>query len=258
MASKNPEVARIRALKSAVSRRGSSLNASIDAKNVRLQLDESFERENGYSYDYVIVFKVHEESAELTQDQKDFSMRKILQQLAGGGIETKMFYSVERDLVFCKLRATLARIGKEADRIDYKVEFDPMEIQKIAEAGYEEQGIGRILIQDDKHVSKRGAFDNIFAKVYLLSAMDDRAIFLVLPLKLTRFVFCASSTTQKSDCRLRIGSMATRKSPSGASTGMTRRMLLMSCCVCFTPSVTDVFLFVLLCVCLCAIESSCC
>uniref|UniRef100_K3W8D0 Anoctamin transmembrane domain-containing protein n=1 Tax=Globisporangium ultimum (strain ATCC 200006 / CBS 805.95 / DAOM BR144) TaxID=431595 RepID=K3W8D0_GLOUD len=164
MASKNPEVARIRALKSAVSRRGSSLNASIDAKNVRLQLDESFERENGYSYDYVIVFKVHEESAELTQDQKDFSMRKILQQLAGGGIETKMFYSVERDLVFCKLRATLARIGKEADRIDYKVEFDPMEIQKIAEAGYEEQGIGRILIQDDKHVSKRGAFDNIFAK----------------------------------------------------------------------------------------------
>lgn len=164
MASQNPGM-RLKELKTAVSRRGSSLNASLDAKDVRVQLDEAFEKEYGYSYDYAIVFKVHDEGVDLKPVQKDNSMRKILQQLAGGGIETKMFYSVNRELVFCKLRASLERIGKEADRIDYKVEFNPAEIQKIAEIGYEDKGIMPISIADEKNISHRGPYDNLFAKV---------------------------------------------------------------------------------------------
>ncbi|TMW59472.1 hypothetical protein Poli38472_004541 [Pythium oligandrum] len=155
---------RLKALKTAVSRRGSSLNASLEAKDVRLQLDEAFERDNGYSYDYVLVFKVHDENAELTPEQKENSMRTILQRLARGGIETKMFYSADRELVFCKLRASVERIGKEADRIDYKVEFDPVEIRKIAEQGYPEQNIAPIRIQDDLQVSNRDPYQNLFAK----------------------------------------------------------------------------------------------
>lgn len=164
MALQNPGM-RLKALKTAVSRRGSSLNASLDAKDVRLQLDEAFVRENGYSYDYVVVFKVHDENANLSDVQKEFSMRKILQQLAGGGIETKMFYSVDRELVFCKLRASLERLGKEADRIDYKVEFDPVEIRAIAEVGYPDQGIAPIRIEDSKKISHRDPYQNLFAKV---------------------------------------------------------------------------------------------
>lgn len=164
MALQNPGM-RLKALKTAVSRRGSSLNASLDAKDVRLQLDEAFVRENGYSYDYVVVFKVHDENAELTENQKEFSMRKILQQLAGGGIETKMFYSVDRELVFCKLRASLERLGKEADRIDYKVEFDPVGIRAIAEVGYPDQGIAPIRIEDSQNISHRDPYQNLFAKV---------------------------------------------------------------------------------------------
>lgn len=131
---------------------------------MRLQLDEEFERENGYSFDYVLVFQVHDESAELTDEQKKFSMRTILQHLARGGIETKMFYSADRGHVFCKLRATLERLSKEADRIDYKVEFDAGELRKIAEAGYEEQNIKKIIIKDEHHVSHRDPYQNIFAK----------------------------------------------------------------------------------------------
>ena len=156
---------RLKALKTSVSRRGSSLNATAEARDVRLHLDESFERDNGYSYDYVLVFQVHDENDELTPKQKEFSMRAILQRLAKGGIETKMFYSVDRELVFCKLRASLERIAKEADRIDYKVEFDPIEIRQIAEKGYPEQNIAPIHIEDTIGVSKRDPFENIFAKV---------------------------------------------------------------------------------------------
>jgi anoctamin-10/anoctamin-7 len=156
---------RLKALKNSISRRGSSLNAGADAREVRIHLDESFEQDNGFSYDYVMVFKVHDENTELSQLQKEFSMRTILQRLAKGGVETKMFYSVDREHVFCKLRASLERIGKEADRIDYKVEFDPYEIRQIAEKGYPEQNVAPIFIEDTKKISKRDPYQNIFAKV---------------------------------------------------------------------------------------------
>ncbi|KAL4144975.1 hypothetical protein PRNP1_012649 [Phytophthora ramorum] len=155
---------KLQVLKMGVSRRGSSLNATLKAKDVRLQLDEEFERDNGYSFDYVLVFQVHDEAAELSEQQKKFSMRTILQHLARGGIETKMFYSSDRGHVFCKLRATLERLSKEADRIDYKVEFDPTELRKIAETGYEEENIKKINIKDEHQVSHRDPFENIFAK----------------------------------------------------------------------------------------------
>lgn len=156
---------RLKALQTAVSRRGSTLNATVAAKDVRIKMDEAFQSENGYSFDYVLVFKVHDENAELTQPQKDFSMRTILQRLARGGIETKMFYSVDRELVFCKLRASLERIGKEADRIDYKVEFDQTEVRKVAATGYPKYGIKEIKIEDSKKISHRDPFENVFAKV---------------------------------------------------------------------------------------------
>ncbi|RLN98032.1 hypothetical protein BBJ28_00011248 [Nothophytophthora sp. Chile5] len=155
---------KLKIMKTAISRRGSSLNATLEAKDVRLQLDEAFERDNGYSFDYVLVFQVHDEAAELSQEQKDMSMRTILQHLARGGIETKMFYSADRGHVFCKLRATLERLGKEADRIDYKVEFDPAEIRKIAEVGYHKENIKPIHIEDEHRVSHRDPFESIFAK----------------------------------------------------------------------------------------------
>eukprot|EP00644_Phytophthora_capsici_P014584 jgi/Phyca11/536486/estExt2_fgenesh1_pg.C_PHYCAscaffold_540035 len=155
---------KLQVLKMGISRRGSSLNATLKAKDIRVVVDEEFERDNGYSFDYVLVFQVHDEDAELTDQQKQFSMRNILQQLARGGIETKMFYSTDRAHVFCKLRAGVERLSKEADRIDYKVEFEPTELRKIAETGYEEQNIKKIVIKDEHHVSHRDPFQNIFAK----------------------------------------------------------------------------------------------
>lgn len=76
------------------------LNGSLDP----------FEQKYGYNYDYVFVFKVHDETHKLTEIQTTYSMRLILQRLAGAGLETRMFYSTTRDLVFCKVLCTLRYI----------------------------------------------------------------------------------------------------------------------------------------------------
>jgi len=135
--------------------------------DVKLEMQplDPFEIANGYNYDYVFVFKVHDENAELTQLQKEFSMRTILQRLAASGLETKMFYSSTRDFVFCKIRASLERLCKEADRIDLKLEFDPSELKKVAEKGYPERGIAPIHISEESKVTHRAPFESIFAKV---------------------------------------------------------------------------------------------
>ncbi|RHY94480.1 hypothetical protein DYB37_006836 [Aphanomyces astaci] len=144
-----------------------SLMGKSDIQDIKLQVNEPkdpFEVKHGYNYDYVFVFKVHDETEELTQIQKDLSMRTVLQRLANAGLETKMYYSTSRDLVFCKIRASLERLCKEADRIDLKLEFDSDELKRVAEAGYPDRGIAPIRIKDDPTLTHRKAFDNIFAK----------------------------------------------------------------------------------------------
>ena len=82
------------------------------------------------------------------------------------GLETKMFYSVKRDEVYCKVRASLDRLCKEADRIDYKLELDHEELRRVCEKGIPEHGIKPIVIEDVKGVSQRNPYQFIFAKVY--------------------------------------------------------------------------------------------
>ncbi|CAK4765676.1 unnamed protein product [Aphanomyces euteiches] len=146
---------------------GSITMGKTDIQAIKLQINEPkdpFEVKHGYNYDYVFVFKVHDETEELTQIQKDLSMRTILQRLANAGLETKMYYSTNREMVFCKIRASLERLCKEADRIDLKLEFDPDELKRVAEAGFPERNIAPIRIKDDFSVTKRKAFENIFGK----------------------------------------------------------------------------------------------
>ncbi|OQS03419.1 hypothetical protein THRCLA_04280 [Thraustotheca clavata] len=131
---------------------------------------EKFKERHGYNYDYVFVFKVHDENQKLSQAQTTFSMRLILQRLAGAGLETRLFYSTTRDLVFCKIRASLQRLCKEADRIDLKLEFDPKELKQIAQAGYPERNIAPIIISEESSQTKRSPYQNIFGKY----DMDER------------------------------------------------------------------------------------
>jgi hypothetical protein len=126
---------------------------------------DPFEAKNGYNYDYVFVFKVHDETVELTSYQKEFSTRNMLQRLGRAGLQTKMFYSTNHDMVLCKIRASLERLCKEANRINFKLELEPTELKKAAEAGVPDCGIAPFYIYEETEFSKQSAYQNIFAKV---------------------------------------------------------------------------------------------
>ena len=135
----------------------------MESENIALTLD-SFATLYGYTYDYVMVFRVHGENTILSPIQKSFSMRSILQRLAVGGLEPTLYYSTCHDYVFCKLRASLERLLKEADRIKYKLELDGNELRKVAEKGYPAAHISPIFIEDIKNLSKKHPYTSIFAK----------------------------------------------------------------------------------------------
>ena len=63
----------------------------------RKLVKDPFRNENGYSWDYVIVFKVYTVSDELTEAQKmpSRTVKGIVDSLAASGIQTKLFYSIQ-------------------------------------------------------------------------------------------------------------------------------------------------------------------
>jgi len=97
---------------------------------MRRNKNDPFRTDNGYSWDYIICFRVYHEDDILTQEQRVHSMKRILGRLSAGGMETRLFYSVQHDEVYCKIRAPLERIMKEADRINYKLQLDGAVLKK--------------------------------------------------------------------------------------------------------------------------------
>jgi hypothetical protein len=91
----------------------------------RNEVKDPFRTVNGYSYDYCMVFKVHGVDEKLSAIQKEKSLKFILHKLADAGLTTKMFYSVQNDEVYCKIRAPVKRLMKEADRVNYKLLLEP-------------------------------------------------------------------------------------------------------------------------------------
>ena len=59
----------------------------------RRNIRDNFRTENGYSWDYVFVFKVYKADDELNDMQTEYSMKRIISDLADGGLETRLFYS---------------------------------------------------------------------------------------------------------------------------------------------------------------------
>ena len=62
---------------------------------MRKNTQDLFRKQYGYSWDYVMVFKVHQEDVVLDDYQMTYSIRNILYSLAQGGLEIRLFYSVK-------------------------------------------------------------------------------------------------------------------------------------------------------------------
>jgi hypothetical protein len=67
----------------------------VTALKRRRNTKDTFRMEHGYSWDYVIVFKVYGEDEPVSDKQCMYSMRHVLQRLAEGGMEVRLFYSLQ-------------------------------------------------------------------------------------------------------------------------------------------------------------------
>ena len=65
--------------------------AILKRKNVK----DNFRVINGYSWDYVMVFKVYLHDQKLGELQQDYSLKSVLSALSDGGLETRLFYSCQ-------------------------------------------------------------------------------------------------------------------------------------------------------------------
>lgn len=123
--------------------------------------EPTFEEQYGYSWDLVIVFPFGPNAA-----GKSFKYRpdEVIRQLNNAGLQTYLYYSVQRDEILCKIRATTERLGQHADTIDYKMLLDEDKLRDAAEWGMPEKGIAPIKIAHDPHVTHRRPHEFIYGK----------------------------------------------------------------------------------------------
>lgn len=102
------------------------MRARVDeALQMRRDAKDLFRTVNGYSWDHCMVFKVYGVDEKLSAIQDEKSLKYVLHRLADAGLQTKMFYSIQNDEVYCKIRAPLKRLMKEADRTNFKLLLEP-------------------------------------------------------------------------------------------------------------------------------------
>ena len=96
----------------------------------RRNLSDKFRYKNGYSWDYVMAFRIYGDDEEITMEQRTWNLKRILAQLASGGLEMRLFYNTMHNTVYCKIRASQMRLMKEASRIDLILDLDEEKLKE--------------------------------------------------------------------------------------------------------------------------------
>mmetsp|Transcript_26769 Transcript_26769/g.90099 ORF Transcript_26769/g.90099 Transcript_26769/m.90099 type:complete len:452 (+) Transcript_26769:60-1415(+) len=138
---------------------------------------DGFRGRNGHSWDYCLIFKVHDIRKRLTETQKRFSLRNVVERLTGAGLETKMTFTLNREEVILKLRASLPRLQREAARSRFRVELDSERLKSTLSRGKaaartdshkggapKKDWVWRpVVVTDEKHICKYDAYSHIWA-----------------------------------------------------------------------------------------------
>lgn len=101
----------------------------------RRNTKDTFRQDNGYSWDYFMAFRIYEHDEIITDDQAIYNMTYVLDKLTAAGLETRIFYSITHQEVYCKIRCSLPRLQKFADLIEYQLEMDPEKLQAACQKG---------------------------------------------------------------------------------------------------------------------------
>ena len=125
--------------------------------------EDVFLKEYGYSWDYVFVFVIYDEDEKenMTQIQRDFTMKNIVDRIEAAGLITKCFYSIQRDEIYVKVRCSPDRLKEEASRIGYKLMLDKNRLRVKAQTG--KQGVWKpITIIDEYKQTPLSPYDFIY------------------------------------------------------------------------------------------------
>lgn len=129
------------------------------------QKNDDFAHQNGYNYDFCFVFGVVDDTDkhELDEYKLKYSMKTIIDRLVHARLESQYFFSCQRDEIYVKIRADAARIAAEADRVDYKLMFDPERLRVRAQSG--KLGVWNpIIITDELRISSIPPFQFIYGR----------------------------------------------------------------------------------------------
>jgi len=99
--------------------------------------EDDFLKDYGYTWDYVFVFNVWDEDEKegMKQLQKDWTMKNIIDRITSTHMETKCFYSCQRDEIYVKVRCSPDRLRDEAQRTKYKCLLDKNGLRVKANQG---------------------------------------------------------------------------------------------------------------------------
>ena len=110
-----------------------------DALEKREAVRDNFRKENGYNWDFVMVFDITELSdGDLSEMHKEFSHKSIALKLADAGMHTKLFYSSQHDELCLKIRAPLKRLLKQAGSLKYRLCCEPTVLANLLRIGNKE------------------------------------------------------------------------------------------------------------------------
>jgi hypothetical protein len=139
---------------------------SIESRIFTVKEDDEFYKKYGYTYEYVLVFAVHDEMNELSKQEKLYSVNNVYQRLKNAELDAKCFFSCQRDEVYIKVRVGPERLQKEARRINYRMLVRPDRLRKRLTVGKKRNGewIWRpINITDAQRLSSINPFVHIYA-----------------------------------------------------------------------------------------------
>lgn len=110
---------------------------SIDREYPAIIPDE-FYNSYGYSFDFVLVFQVGDDEVskeDSTLITSKWTFQDVLQALNDANIETRLFFSCQRDEIYVKVRAKPERLRAEASRINYRLQLDPERLRAKCNVG---------------------------------------------------------------------------------------------------------------------------
>ena len=98
-------------------------------------LFKNWEAGQNWNWDWVMVFSVRGPGDYVSDFQRGHTLRRVVERLERGGLETKLYKSYDYDKIFCKIRCSADRLRDQAAEVSYPLLLDETTIVSRMERG---------------------------------------------------------------------------------------------------------------------------